>query len=253
MRVRILIVDDEPLARQRVIALLQQEQEVEIAGECGNGAEALAVLRAKEIDILFLDIQMPEIDGIRMLETLGPDRTPVVIFTTAYDEFAVKAFELNAVDYLLKPFSRSRFHEALSRARRMAASQDKDLTAVRTAEAAATLRSRQLFADRLVVKSDGKIRFIPVAEIRWIESDANYVRLHASSTPTLVRDTLTNIQRSLDPSLFLRIHRTVIVNTREIKELAPWFNDELVAVLSDGTKLPVGRTYRKAVNDFFRI
>ena len=250
---RVLVVDDEALARQRVIALLKQERDVEIAGECGNGADALEVLRSTTVDILFLDIQMPEMDGIRMLETLGPENAPVVIFTTAYDAFAVKAFELNAVDYLLKPFSRSRFHEALARARRMAASQDRDLAAIRTTETVATIRSQQLFADRLVVKSDGKIRFIPVEEIRWIESEANYVRLHTGAVASLVRDTLTNIQRSLDPSLFLRVHRTVIVNTREIKELAPWFNDELVAVLNDGTKLPVGRTYRKAVNEFFRI
>jgi two-component system LytT family response regulator len=253
MTIHALIIDDEPLARERIRSLLSSESDVRIAAECGNGREALRYISEQKIDLLFLDIQMPELDGIALMELIPPEKVPFVIFTTAYDAFAVKAFEINAVDYLLKPFTKKRFLEALARVRTKFGSGDKDLMLSQMLNTLRSVVKKQQFPEKIVVKADGKVRFIPAAEIRWVESDANYLRIHTPSGSALVRDTMTNFSKKLDPALFLRLHRTVIVNTSQIKELQPWLSDELVALLHDGTKLPIGRTYRKSVNQFFGL
>lgn len=251
MMLSVLIVDDEPLARERIRSLLAGMEDIRIEGECATGTEARAVLLRSTVDLMFLDIQMPEMDGPQLLESLPQDRVPMVIFTTAYDAFAVKAFELNAADYLLKPFTKKRFLASLDRVRERFLSADKDLFLSRMLTTVRSVALRQPYADRIVVKTDGTIRFLTAADIRWIESDANYLRLHTAQGALLIRETLTNFSQRLDPALFLRLHRTVIVNTAFLKELKPWFNDETVALLQDGTQLPVGRTYRKAVMKFF--
>ncbi|MCK9408734.1 MAG: response regulator transcription factor [Bacteriovoracaceae bacterium] len=253
MKIYTIIVDDEPLARERIRTLLGTENDIHIAAECGNGKEALRLISEQKIDLVFLDIQMPELDGIRLLEKLPEGKTPFVIFTTAYDSFAVKAFELNALDYLLKPFTKKRFLESLSRVRQKFGSEDKDLFFSQMLNTLRSVVDHQQFPEKIVVKADGKVRFIPTAEIRWIESEANYLRIHTAAVSPLIRETMTNFFKKLDPSIFLRLHRTVIVNTTQIKELQPWLSDELIALLHDGTKLPIGRTYRKTVNEFFGL
>lgn len=251
MRSAVLIVDDEPLARERVRSLLEGMDDIRIAAECAGGAEAMEVLLRERIDVMFLDIQMPGIDGLQMTVSIPPDRMPLVVFTTAYDEFAVKAFELGAVDYLLKPFTKKRFQASVDRVRERLASGDKDLFVARMLSTVKSIAQRQPFPERIVVKAEGTIRFLQPSEIRWIESEANYLRIHTAQASLLVRETMSGFTHRLDPSLFLRLHRTVIVNTACLKEMKTWFNDELIAVLQDGTQLPVGRTYRKAVLQFF--
>ena len=253
MSIQTLIVDDEPLARERIRMLLRDEKEFIIVAECSNGKEAFRKIMGREIDLVFLDIQMPELDGIRMLEKLPIQNIPLIIFTTAYDSFAVKAFELNAIDYLLKPFTKKRFQEALSRAKQDLRSDDKDLYLTQMLNTIQSVIEKKQYIEKIVVKSEGKVRFVPTTEILWVESDANYLRIHTSNESPLVRDTMANISKKLDPERFLRLHRTVIVNTEHIKELKPWFNDEYVAILRNGTQLPIGRTYRKSVNVFFKL
>lgn len=251
--IRTMIVDDEPLARERIRSLLGSEKDVVIAAECGNGRDALRILAELPVDLLFLDIQMPEMDGISLLEKLPQEKIPFVVFTTAYDSFAVKAFELNAVDYLLKPFTKKRFLDSLSRIRLRLSSDDKDLYLSQMLTTIRSVVEKQEFSEKIVVKSEGRVRFIPTSEILWIESDANYLKLHTQHESALIRETMANFSKKLDPAKFLRCHRTVIVNSEYIKELKPWFNDEYIAILHNGTQLPIGRTYRKSVNEFFRL
>lgn len=245
--VSVIIVDDEPLARERIRTLLRSEEGCSAVAECANGKEALAAMRDHDADLMFLDIRMPELDGVAMLEQADPARLPLVIFTTAFDEFAVKAFELNAVDYLLKPFTKQRFRDALSKAVRKLRSEDKDLFLAQMVQTLRTVAEKKIHPDRLIVRSEGRIRFIPVTDILWIESDANYLRIHTAAGASVIRETMTNIARTLDPELFLRLHRTIIVNSGVIKELQPWNNEEMVALLNDGTRLPIGRTYKRTV------
>lgn len=251
--IRTMIVDDEPLARERIRTLLQGEKEIVISAECGNGKEALRILAEQQVDLLFLDIQMPEMDGITMLGKLPQEKIPFVVFTTAFDEFAVKAFELNALDYLLKPFTKKRFQDSLSRVRLRLKSDDKDLFLSQMISTIRSVAEKQEYSDKIIVKSEGRVRFIPASEIMWIESDANYLKINTQRESPMMRETMTNIIRKLDPSKFLRLHRTVIVNVAFIKEMKPWFNDDHIIVLQNGTQLPIGRTYRKAVNEFFRL
>ena len=247
MNIQAIIVDDEKLARERIRLLLKGFAEFHIAGECANGAEALKKLNADRIDLMFLDIQMPELDGIALLEKIPASRMPVVIFTTAYDSFAVKAFELNAVDYLLKPFSKERFRLSVSRAKQHLESGDRKRYLEQVLSAVHSVFEKQRYLERVVVKAEGRVWFLPVGEVQWVESEANYLKVHAGKESPLIRETLTHFGEKLDPALFLRIHRSVLVNIAFIKEVKPWFNDEYTVVLKDGTQLPVGRTYRKSI------
>lgn len=247
MKIDTLIVDDEPLARERIRTLLKDETDFTIVGEASNGTEALKHLQEHTIDLLFLDIQMPELDGISLVEKLSTQNVPLIIFTTAYDTFAVKAFELNAMDYLLKPFTKKRFKQSLSRIKEQCSSDDKDLYSSTMLSTLQAIVQRKQYPERIVVKSEGKLQFVPLKDILWAESDANYINIHTVRETVVMRETMFNLSQRLDPSVFLRTHRSVLVNVEYIKELKPWFNDELVIILTNGAQLPVGRTYRKVV------
>ena len=264
MAIRALIVDDEPLARERIRTLLRDEPDIEIVGECSDGRKAVAAIRKQPLDLLFLDVQMPEMDGFEVLQAVGPDAVPAIIFVTAYDEYALRAFEERALDYLLKPFDRERFRRALERVRihlqgRQAGEVNQQLrqlieTIRRSPEAAAVPHnggSDRLMtpADRLVVKSGGRVYFLKIEEIDWIEAAGNYVRLHTSRDSHLVRDTMNNVESRLDTSRFLRIHRSTIVNLERIKELQPWFHGDYVVLLRDGTRLTLSRSYRDRLHE----
>jgi two-component system LytT family response regulator len=244
--IRALIVDDEPLARDRLRHLLRNASDIEIVGECRDGASAVEAVRTARPDLLFLDVQMPELDGFDVLRRLDPDATPIVVFVTAYDRYAIDAFEVQALDYLLKPFDRARFERTLQRVR------DQLLTdpgggARRMAAMLAAL-PRRAPPPRLVVRSGGRVLFLPVAEIDWIEAADNYVRLHAGRQIHVMRESLQRLETTLDPAQFVRIHRSTMVNLDRVREIQPWFHGEHVLILQDGAKLVTGRAYRKRID-----
>ncbi len=238
--IRALLVDDEALARRRLRSLLRDEPDIEIVGECGDGGSAVQEIEALEPDLVFLDVQMPEADGFDVLDAVGTRTMPVVIFVTAYDGYALRAFEVHALDYLLKPFSRDRFEAALSRARDEVRRRREDGPHERDALAALVreLREAGRRPRRLVVRDGGRVSFLQVDEIDWVESAGNYLRLHAGPETHLVRGTIKGCAERLDPESFLRISRSTIVNLDRIRSVHPWTRGELVVVLRDGTQLP---------------
>lgn len=227
-----------PLSRARTRRYLDDETDIDIIGECGDGEAALAAIAAERPDLVFLDVQMPGLSGLELLERVPEDIRPAVVFITAFDEFAVPAFEVRAVDYLLKPFDLERLRQALARVReRLAASQAKPASA--TAKPLA----------RIAVKSVGKTTFVDVADIDWIETAGNYVCLHVGREQHLVRETMSQLESQLDPQQFARIHRSTIVRIDRIREMQPLFNGDRSVILHDGTQLTLSRSYRdKAIN-----
>ena len=248
MKTRLLIVDDEPLARQRLRDLLSDEPDVELVGEAGDGREAVAMIRKLKPDVVVLDIQMPEMDGFDVVRALGPKQLPAIIFATAFDRFAVKAFEVHAVDYLLKPFDGDRLNEALRRARERqkresAAGVDSQIAAL-----LAWLKPRAESPGRLLIKADGKVVVVAIAEIDWIESADNYVVLHVGRENHIQRETLSAMEAKLPSDRFIRISRSVLVNISRIRELQPLFHGEYAVILGDGTRLTLTRTYRDSLD-----
>ena len=250
-KIRTLVVDDEPVARARVLSLLRAESDIEVVGECSNGPQAVSVIEATAPDLVFLDVQMPQMDGFALARTLGADM-PAVVFVTAYDEYALAAFEIHALDYLLKPFSAERFKSALTHARQHLAR--KQATAgralpTRLPDAAAQEQAKPGVAgnarrDRLVIKSSGRIYFVRIQDIDWCEASGNYVRLHIGQQTHLVRGTMSHLESQLDPGQFVRIHRSAIVNVERIQELRSSFNGEYQITLTDKTRLTLSRGYR---------
>lgn len=250
MRIRTLIVDDEPLAREKIHTLLQDHPQIKVVGEARDGVEAVAAIRRDSPDIVFLDVQMPELDGFGVLAEVGTRSVRAVVFVTAYDEYALKAFDVHAIDYLLKPFDRERFDTALERAieqvrGRRSESDERILALLAELQAA----GRRDYLERLVVKSGGRIYFVPVDDIDWIEAAGNYVELHVGRTSHLIRGTMKTLEEELDPTTFARVHRSAIVNIRRIKELQPWFNGEYVIVLNSGDQVTSGGSYREALKE----
>ncbi|MCI0642414.1 MAG: LytTR family DNA-binding domain-containing protein [Gemmataceae bacterium] len=247
MKIRTLIVDDEPLARQRVRALLEVEPDIDIIGECGDGGQAAAQVRRLKPDLMFLDVQMPVLDGFGVLEELQGETLPVVVFVTAHDRFALKAFEVHALDYLLKPFDRERFAAALNHAKaQIRNGQNADMEK----RLLAMLAGRgEKSAQRLVVKSAGRVYFVRVADIDWIEAAGNYVRLHVGKQDHLLRESMGGPESKLDPNRFVRIHRSVIVNIERIRELQPAFHGDYAVVLQDGTELTLSRSHREKLQE----
>jgi two-component system LytT family response regulator len=230
-KVRVLVVDDEALARSNLTVLLRRDPETEIIGECSSGAQALIEIRSKRPDLVFLDVQMPECDGFDVLELLGRDLPPAIIFVTAYDQYALRAFEAGALDYLLKPFDNPRFDRALARAK------------ARLARGVAPYQP----PERIVIKSAGQLVFVKVSDIDWIEAADYYACLHVGPKTHLLRRTMSEIEREFDPRMFCRIHRSAIVNLDRVHSLKLNQDGDHEVVLENGTPLRLSRTYRKAL------
>ena len=242
-KIRTLIVDDESLARDRMRQLLQQEAEVEIIGECADGRTAITTIEAEAPDLIFLDVQMPELDGFGVVAALGAEASPVIVFVTAHDKFALRAFEIHAVDYLLKPFDRERFRRALHRAIEQVRHRESGAIIARQAALIASLKSLPI-GDRLAVKSGGHVVWVELDAVDWIGSADNYAELHVGAKTHLMRETMAALEARLDPRRFIRISRSVIVNAPRIKELKRLFYGGCELVLHDGTKLTLSRRYR---------
>jgi two-component system LytT family response regulator len=252
--IRVLIVDDEPAARAAIRTLLAAEHDVEVVGECADGGSALEAIGREEPDLLFLDVQMPEMDGFTVLQQLAPDALPAVVFVTAYDQYALRAFDVHAVDYLLKPFDDERFHQALRRAQQqvrqgqLGALSEQLLAllgSVGKEPAPAPGRSDGAgFLKRLVIKSGGRVTICPVRDVDWLEAEGDYVKIHVGRAWHLLRETMKHLEAQFDPARFIRIHRSTIVNVERIKELQPYFRGEYVVILHDGTELKLSRGYR---------
>jgi two-component system LytT family response regulator len=281
MTMRVLIVDDEPIARRRISRLLKAEEDVEVVDEVGSGTDAVAAIRERRPDMVFLDVQMPDMDGFGVVASLGAESMPAIVFVTAYNEYAVKAFDVNAVDYILKPFDPERFRAAFQRARSQleqrnsaeAGRRIKQLLeevlgeeraqAIATSVAGATTANgagnghaaapvnvpRARYLDRLMVKHDGRVFFLKVSDVDWFEASGNYVRVHVGRGSHLIRETMHGIEAQLEPNQFARIHRAVIVNLDRIRELQPWFAGDYIVILRDGRQLKLSRTYREALQD----
>jgi two-component system LytT family response regulator len=222
---KVVIVDDEPLARQNVRILLEADPELTIAGEC-NGVEAVEVIEREKPDILFLDIQMPEVDGFEVLERIGNHAVRAIVFVTAYDQYALRAFEVSALDYLLKPYDDGRFYAALLRAKERA-------------------RTKSGWVRRFLVRTRDKVSFIRDEDIDWVEAADYYVSLHAGGRSHLIRETMTEIEKQLDPDCFVRVHRSAIVNIDRVKEMHAGFRGDSTLVLADGTRLRISRARRE--------
>jgi two-component system LytT family response regulator len=248
-KMRTLVVDDEPMARERIMSLLQHEADIEIVGECSDGPQAIAAIHHQAPDLVFLDVQMPGIDGFGVISAIGPERLPIVIFVTAYDEYALKAFEVHALDYLLKPFGRDRFQQTLTHARASLERRRAGELGRRLLALVNDIKPEAPKFDRLVVKSGGRVFFLRSEDIDWIEAAGNYVRLHLGEEAHLFRETMNRMESRLDSRRFVRIHRSRIVNTERIKELQPWFNGEYVVVLTNGKRLPLSRGYRDKLQE----
>jgi two-component system LytT family response regulator len=249
--VRTIIADDEQLARQKLRLLLDSEPEVKVIAECQNGGQTLSAIRSCRPDLLLLDIQMPDLDGFQVLSEVSPADMPVVIFTSAYDQYAIRAFEAHALDYLLKPFDQDRLHQALERARfELWKAKDREITN-RLLELLSRVDSKKQpapeFDSRLVIKTKGRIVFLNLDEIDWMEASANYVRLNVGKESYLFRETMSRISARLNPNRFIRIHRSVIVNAGKIKELIPVNSGEYIVVLISGKELSCSRGYRANV------
>jgi two-component system LytT family response regulator len=244
MRIRLLIVDDEPLAREKIRTMLAGDTEIEIIGECANGAEAVAAVQSLRPDLMLLDVQMPQVDGFAVLEALGSGSLPPVIFVTAYDRYAIRAFEVHALDYLLKPFDRERLTAAIEHAKaQIRGARDGHLDQ-RILSLLKQIEAGSKYLERLVVKSGGRVFFLLTADIDWIGAEGNYVNVHTSRKSHLMRESISGLEAQLDPKEFIRIHRSTIVNLRRIKELQPWSHGEYHVILQDGTELTLSRNYR---------
>lgn len=251
-KVRALIVDDEVLARDRIREMLKGDPDVEIVGECANGKSAVTAIEKHSPDLLFLDVQMPEMDGFHVLQKISAEKMPLVIFVTAYDKYALRAFEVFALDYLLKPFDRERFQKALERAKSQIHHRGESDFRQQVLALLEDFKTKPEYLRRLAVKTGGRIFFLRVEEIDWVEAEGNYVRIHAGKESHLLRETISVVEGQLDPKRFLRIHRSTIVNIDRIAELQPWFHGEFRVILRNGTQLMLSRTHREKLQEILR-
>jgi two-component system LytT family response regulator len=246
---RVLIAEDEPLARDRIRSLLEDEEGVEITAECADGRSAVDAIREHEPDLVFLDVSMPELNGFEVIQEIGPAEMPPVIFVTAFDHFAVRAFDAHAVDYVLKPFDEDRFRTAVERGRDAMTQRTNGALDQRLSDLLQGL-AKPTYLERLAVKSQGKIIFLKTSDVQWIAAEGNYARLHSGKRSFLMRETMSNLESRLDPDRFIRIHRSTIVGTDAIAELEPLFQGDYVVVLRDGTRLTSSRGYRSNLQAF---
>ncbi|HJU88103.1 MAG TPA: LytTR family DNA-binding domain-containing protein [Gemmatimonadaceae bacterium] len=245
MKIRCLIVDDEPLGRDRIASLLRAMPDAEVVGECETGADAIRAIEEQSPDLLFLDVQMPAMDGFSVLASVPAEKMPTVIFVTAYNEYAIKAFQVHAQDYLLKPFDPDRFYDAFRHAAaRIRRGRESDGSTSDVLSALGRARTGAVHRDRVPIRSAGRVFFIDVGDIDWVEAADNYVKVHAKGETHVVRQTLQRMEEWLSPKNFVRIHRSTIVNVARIREIQPWFGGEYVVLLRDGTKVNTSRRYR---------
>lgn len=252
--IKTLIVDDEKLARETLRLLLNDYEHIEIVGECKNGKEAIEAIKKEELDLVFLDIQMPEVNGFEVIEKVGVEKMPVVIFVTAYDQYALQAFEARALDYLLKPFDDERFEQALDRAlerihqRHVGELSSKLVGLINSKSDQAHVEvsnepSSGSYLERIMIKERGSIFFIKVEEIDWVEAAGDYVSIHVGSKSHLLRETMSGLMKKLDPKQFVRIHRSSIVKVDSIRELKPYFHGDYIVILKSGKELKLSRRY----------
>ncbi len=255
-KIRALIVDDEPLARQTIRLLLKDDSEIEIIGECGDGARAVNFVGKHSPDLIFLDVQMPEMNGFEVVKKINTEKMPAVVFVTAFDRYAIRAFEVNALDYLLKPFGDERFAEALRRAKAEIKNQElhnlsRRLVALlenQTDEKPPNEKpAEKEYFSRLTIKSNGRTFFIDTGEISWIAADDYYAQVHAHGKSYLLRETLNELEANLNPQKFVRIHRSTIINLDYLKEMRPFFHGDYIVVLRDGTELRLSRSRRASL------
>lgn len=247
MPLTLLIVDDEPLAREGLRMLLAGDPDVEAVHEAKDGREAVAALRERRPDLVFLDVQMPEMDGFSVVREVGPERMPAVVFVTAHDKYAIQAFEVNALDYLLKPVTRERFAQALARAKTRLQAQPAGEASRQILSLLETLAAPHRPLRRLAVRAAGKTSFVDLEDVDWIEAAENYVKLHAGKASHLVLVAMNTLEKSLDPETFLRIHRSIIVNVGRIQELEPVAHGEYVVTLPHGVRVRSGRSYHETL------
>jgi two-component system LytT family response regulator len=238
---RALIIDDEPLTRLSVRRFLKAHADVELIGERGDGESAVAAILTKQPDLVFLDVQMPEMDGFEVVRTLGADKMPVTIFVTAYDRYALRAFDANAVDYLLKPFGKERFERALMRARERIEGNLNCAEVRRIVASLEQIQTQRRGAERIAITENGRVHLVKARDIDWIGAEGNYARLHVGVREYELRETLTSLERRLNPLDFLRIHRSTIVNVHRIKEIQRWFRGHHLVLLENGRELRMSR------------
>ena len=253
---RVIVADDEPVARRRVQRLLRHHADVTVVAECAGGRSAVAKIRELTPDVVFLDIQMPDLDGFGVIAEVGVTQMPCVVFVTAFDEYAIRAFDVHAIDYLLKPYDEERFSMALERARAkvqragtVVLPDEQRLRALLhqlLGDAAATAApARATYPDRVAVKSNGVLRVLPIGDVDWFETDGNYIRVHVARASYLIRNTANRLQQELDPRHFARIHRRYMINLERVTAVEPWFGGDAVVHLRDGSKLRLSRNYRE--------
>ncbi|OJJ18003.1 hypothetical protein BKI52_29565 [marine bacterium AO1-C] len=252
-KIKTLIVDDEVLAREKVVIFLQDEEDFEIVGQCTNGIEALQVIDQSYPDLLFLDIQMPEMDGMELLRNIDVQKIPCIILVTAYDDYAIKAFEYHALDYLLKPFDRERFLMTIERVKEQMSlySQGDHNNQLLTYLKESLPNKKHL--EKVVVKDGGKIFFVKTKDIEWVESAGNYLKLHVGKTIHMVRETMNAFEQKLNPQEFVRVHRSSLVNIEAINNLESWGNTEFIITLNSGHKIQSGRSYHSSIRQKLQL
>jgi two-component system LytT family response regulator len=255
--IRVAIADDEPLARERVRSMLEGRDRYAIVAECHDGVEAVAALAEHDIDLLFLDVQMPGLDGFQILESVGTTRLPIIVFVTAFNDYALRAFSVSALDYLLKPFDRERFQAALDRAKKALRSrstgelQERVDALLKLLETTPSATAERRPSQRIVVKDAGRVMFVRPGEIDWVDAAGNYVRLHCGKDLHLLRETMAGMEARLDAEKFIRISRSIIVNLDRVKEIQPLYNGTYLFILQDGSKLESSRRYRNKLSALF--
>lgn len=249
-KIRTIVVDDEPLACKRLVKLLNEEEDVEVVEVCANGKEAIDEINEQDPDLVFLDIQMPEINGFEVLQHIESDRVPAIIFVTAYDEYALKAFEVHALDYLMKPFNKARFRDSLQRAKNSIKSNGNTEVGEKIENLLEYLNPEQDSLSRILIKTSSRYFFLKADEIDWIESAGNYVRIHSGKNNYLIRETMINMEKKLDDDKFFRIHRSTIINVEKVKELEQWFHGDYQVIMYNDEKLTMSRNYKDLLERF---
>lgn len=262
VKIKTAIIDDEPLAREKIRTFLKDQEDIEVMGECKDSLEAIELIKKSKPDLIFLDIKMPGMNAFEMLENLNKNlkvkEFPLIIFTTAFDKYALKAFEVHALDYLLKPFDRERFLITLERARTQLTNKISGENSKKILQALEDLKRKdnsinENVLERIVIKSSERIYFVQTSEIEWLEASGNYIKIFANGASHLTRDTMNSMEKKLNPQKFVRIHRSIIVNVDFIKEFKPWFNGEYEVYMKNKTKFTSGRTYKNNIDSILKI